>query len=282
MKMDNPIGIFDSGVGGLTVAREIIRQLPEENIVYFGDTLRVPYGPRPLPQVKDLVFEIVEMLIERGVKLIVIACNTGTAAGLIEAQAKYDVPIVGVIEPGARGAVQATRNRRVGVIGTVGTIDSGAYSKAVRALDAGVTVYSAPCPKFVDIVEQGMISDANFLRPKTYNLAKAYLTPLLRAQIDTLILGCTHYPLLSALLEKVSRSDAQLISSALETAVEVRTILERRGQLRSGSGAPTYHFAASANVKQFAALGGRFLGRKISDVELVFVRDVDRGRTVLT
>ena len=237
--MDNPIGIFDSGVGGLTVVREIIDQLPEENLIYFGDTLRVPYGPRPLAQVKDLVFEIVEMLIERGVKLIVIACNTGTAAGLVEAQAKYDVPIIGVIEPGARGAVQATRNRRIGVVGTVGTINSGAYSTAVRALDAGVTVYSAPCPKFVDIVEQGMVSDANFLRPKTYNLAKAYLTPLLRAQIDTLILGCTHYPLLSALLEKVSGSDTRLISSALETAVEVRMILERRGQLRSGAGAPT-------------------------------------------
>ncbi len=280
--MENPIGIFDSGVGGLTVVREIIDQLPDENLIYFGDTLRVPYGPRPLDQVKDFIFEIVELLVERGVKLIVIACNTGTAAGLVEAQARYDVPILGVIEPGARGAVQATRNRRVGVVGTVGTVNSRAYSAAVRAIDAGVTVYSVPCPKFVEIVEQGMVSDANFLRPKTYNLAKAYLTPLLRAEIDTLILGCTHYPLLSALLEKVSGPDTRLISSAFETAVEVRTILERRGQLRVGTGAPVYHFAASANTKHFAALGGRFLGRKIVDVELVEVLDVDQGRTVLT
>ena len=124
--MENPIGIFDSGVGGLTVVREIIGQLPNENLIYFGDTLRVPYGPRSLAQVKDFVFEIVEILMERGVKLIVIACNTGTAAGLVEAQARYDVPILGVIEPGAKGAVQATRNRRIGVVGTVGTIKSGA------------------------------------------------------------------------------------------------------------------------------------------------------------
>ncbi len=194
--MDNPVGIFDSGVGGLTVMQEIIKQLPYENLIYFGDTARVPYGPRPLEEVRGFVFEIINYLVEREVKLVVVACNTATAAGLIEAQAHFDVPVVGVIEPSARGAVQATRDRRVGVIGTVGTINSGAYSKAIRALDAGVTVYSAHCPKFVEIVEKGMISDANFLRPKTYNLAKTYLTPLLRVEIDSLILGCTHYPLL--------------------------------------------------------------------------------------
>jgi glutamate racemase len=275
--LDNPIGIFDSGVGGLTVAAEIIKELPAENLIYFGDTLRVPYGPRSLGEVKDFVFEIVEFLIERQVKLIVIACNTATAAGLVEAQAKYDVPIVGVVEPGARGAVQVTRNRRVGVIGTVGTINSGAYSRAVRALDAGVTVYSASCPKFVEIVEKGMVSDANFLRPKTYNLAKTYLTPLLRAGIDSLILGCTHYPILSDLLEKVSGRDVVLISSAYETAVEVKTILERRGQLRSSETPPVYHFAASGDVKYFAMLGSRFLGRKIDAVEYVQMQESRRS-----
>ncbi len=267
--MDNPIGVFDSGVGGLTVVNEIIRQLPLENIFYFGDTARVPYGPRPLPQVKEFVFEIIKFLVGRKVKLVVIACNTATAAALAEAQEYFDVPIVGVIEPGARGAVQATRNRRIGVIGTVGTVNSGAYTQAIRALDAGVTVYSAPCPKFVEIVEKGMISDANFLRPKTYNLAKAYLTPLLRAGIDSLILGCTHYPLLKDLLGKVAGGEVILISSAEETALEVKAILERRGQLRQGPELPVYRFAATLDTVQFAGLGSRFLGRRITEVELI-------------
>lgn len=267
--MDNPIGVFDSGVGGLTVVNEIINQLPLENIVYLGDTARVPYGPRSLSEVKEFVFEIIRFLIDRQVKLVVIACNTATAAGLVEAQTHFDVPIVGVIEPGARGAVQATRNRRIGVIGTAGTIESGAYTQAIRALDAGVTVYSAACPKFVEIVEKGMISDANFLRPKTYNLAKAYLTPLLRVGIDSMILGCTHYPLLKDLLGKVAGSDVALISSAEETAVEVRMILERRDQLREGPHLPVYQFAATLDTDQFALLGSRFLDRKITEVEMV-------------
>ncbi len=267
--MDNPIGIFDSGVGGLTVASEIIRILPAENLIYFGDTSRVPYGPREMSQVKEFVFEIVNYLVEREVKLVVIACNTATAAGLIEAQAHFDVPIVGVIEPGARGAVQATRNRKVGVIGTVGTISSGAYSRAVRALDAGVTVYSAACPKFVEIVEKGMISDANFLRPKTYNLAKNYLTPILRAGVDTLILGCTHYPLLAGLLGKVSGPSVTEISSAAETASEVKTILERRGQLCDSGILGRYRFVSTGDINDFSVLGSRFLGRKIIEVDFV-------------
>jgi glutamate racemase len=269
--LDNPIGVFDSGVGGLTVVNEIITQLPLENIVYFGDTARVPYGPRALSEVKDFVFEIIRFLIDRQVKLVVIACNTATAAGLAEAQTFFDVPIVGVIEPGARGAVMETRNRRVGVIGTTGTINSGAYTQAIRALDAGVTVYSAACPKFVEIVEKGMISDANFLRPKTYNLAKAYLTPLLRVGIDSMILGCTHYPLLKDLLGKVAGGNVALISSAEETAIEVRTILERRGQLREGPDLPVHRFCATFDTNQFALLGSRFLDRKISEVEFVDV-----------
>jgi len=267
--LDDPIGVFDSGVGGLTVVNELMEQLPLENIIYFGDTARVPYGPRPLSDVRAFVFEIIKFLVGRKVKLVVIACNTATAAALVETQEYFDVPIVGVIEPGARGAVQTTRNRRVGVIGTIGTINSGAYTQAIRAFDAGVTVYSAPCPKFVEIVEQGMISDANFLRPKTYNLAKAYLTPLLRAGIDSLILGCTHYPLLKELLSKVAGGEVALVSSAEETAIEVKAILDRRGQLRHGPKLPVYQFAATLDTSQFAGLGSRFLGRKITEVELV-------------
>lgn len=278
--MDNPVGIFDSGVGGLTVMQEIIEQLPYENLIYFGDTARVPYGPRPLEEVRGFVFEIINYLVEREVKLVVVACNTATAAGLIEAQAHFDVPIVGVIEPSARGAVQATRDRRVGVIGTVGTINSDAYSKAIRALDAGVTVYSASCPKFVEIVEKGMISDANFLRPKTYNLAKSYLTPLLRVEIDSLILGCTHYPLLKSLLAKASGNDIVLISSAEETAREVQTVLSRRGQLRESMELPEYTFVTTLDPNGFMLLGSRFLGRKITEVELVELAKRTRHRTV--
>lgn len=263
---DKPIGIFDSGVGGLTVAKEVIRLLPYENIIYVGDTKRVPYGPRDLSEVKQFVFEIINFLLSQNVKLIVIACNTGTAAALTEAQQHFTIPLIGVIEPGARAAVQATRFRRIGVIGTVGTVNSQAYVKAIHALDAGVTVFSAACPKFVEIVEKGMISEANFLRPKTYNLAKGYLTPLLRAGIDSLILGCTHYPLLKELLQKVVGRDIVLISSAEETALEVKLTLERKGQLRQERSLPKYCFYATGDTEQFAYLGSRFLGRKIVEV----------------
>lgn len=229
----------------------------------------MPYGPRDLNQVRQFVFQIINFLITKDVKLVVIACNTGTAAGLEEAQKSFSLPIIGVIEPGARAAVQATRFRRIGVIGTVGTISSRAYVKAIHALDAGVTVFSAACPKFVEIVEKGMISEANFLRPKTYNLAKGYLTPLLRAGIDSLILGCTHYPLLKDLLQKVVGKDVVLISSAEETALEVKQILERKGLLRQKRSLPQHQFYATADPEQFAYLGSRFLGRKIEEVRLL-------------
>lgn len=265
---NNPIGIFDSGVGGLTVVSEIIKELPQENLIYFGDTMRLPYGPRNLSQVRNFVFEIIEYLQTQEVKLIIVACNTATAAGLAEAQGYFSLPIVGVIEPGARGAVQATRNRKIGVIGTRGTILSNAYSEAIRTFDAGVTVYSAACPKFVEIVEQGIISDANFLSPKIYLLAKSYLTPLLHAGIDTLILGCTHYPLLRELLHRLCGEEVVLISSAEETALEVKAILERKGQLRKkDSSPPSYRFVTTGDVGQFMALGSRFLGRPIRTVE---------------
>lgn len=272
---DDPIGIFDSGVGGLTVMSEIVKQLPQENLVYFGDTLRLPYGPRDLKEVRSFIFQIIDYLQTLNVKLVVIACNTGTAAGLAEAQRHFDLPIVGVIEPGARAAVMVTRNRRIGVIGTKGTIASGAYSRAVRSLDAGVTVYSAACPKFVEIVEKGMISDANFFSPKAYTTAKGYLTPLLRADIDCLILGCTHYPLLKGLLGKVCGDDVVLISSAKETALEVRTILVRRDELSTGR-TPVYRFITTGNTEQFRLLGSRFLGQRIGLVEKVGLKNLDK------
>ncbi|HEY5276253.1 MAG TPA: glutamate racemase, partial [Coriobacteriia bacterium] len=194
---DLPIGVFDSGLGGLTVAGEIMRTLPHESILYVGDTARCPYGPRPQLEVRDFVLQIGAWLTRQHVKMLVVACNTGTAAGLAAAQRTFDVPVIGVVEPGARAAVKSTLNRRVGVIATVGTVESGAYSNAVRALDAGVTVFSVATPKFVEIVEQGLhmgpgslediVADSSdvFLRPTFYEIARDYLDPLKRTGIDT-------------------------------------------------------------------------------------------------
>jgi glutamate racemase len=275
------IGVFDSGLGGLTVAREIARALPEEPLVYLGDTARCPYGPRDLADVRRFVLQIGTWLESRNVKLIVIACNTATAAGLTLAQRVFSVPVVGVVEPGARAAVMATRNRRVGVIGTVGTIESGAYSQAVRALDAGVTVFSASTPRFVDIVEEGLRRDSGlvedlmadstdvFIRPSFYELARDYLDPLKRNDVDTLVLGCTHFPLLSAAIGQVMGARVSIISSARETAREVAETLERRRQL-APSGAEGYRrFATTGDVAEFERLGTRVFGAGLGPVESV-------------
>ena len=275
-----PIGVFDSGLGGLTVAREIARALPHESILYFGDTARCPYGPRDLGEVRRFVLEIGSWLTQRGVKLIVVACNTATAAGLALAQRAFDVPVIGVVEPGARAAVMATVNRRVGVIGTVGTIESGAYSRAVRALDAGVTVFSAATPRFVDIVEEGLrlgpgpleswLSETTevFIRPSFHEIARDYLDPLKRSGIDTLVLGCTHFPLLSAAIQQVVGPGVRLISSAEETAREVAETLERRGQLADDE-IPRYEFATTGDADEFARLGARVLRRNIGDAQAI-------------
>jgi glutamate racemase len=281
-----PIGVFDSGLGGLTVAKEISRELPNESIVYFGDTARCPYGPRDLAEVRRFVLEIGSWLTQRGVKLIVIACNTATAAGLALAQRAFDVPVIGVVEPGARAAVHATVNRRVGVIGTVGTIESAAYSTAVRALDAGVTVFSAAAPRFVDIVEEGLrrgpgpledwIAESSevFIRPSFYEIARDYLDPLKRSGVDTLVLGCTHFPLLSTPIQQVMGPRITLISSAEETAREVAETLERRGQRSTDRGA-RLEFATTGDAEEFSRLGARVLGRSIDSAENVTLPDLE-------
>lgn len=278
-----PIGIFDSGLGGLTVAREVMDALPDERIVYFGDTARCPYGPRELSEVRRFVLEIGSWLEMRPVKLVVIACNTATAAGLVLAQRTFDVPVIGVVEPGARAAARATINRNVGVIGTVGTVESGAYSSAVRAIDAGVTVFSVPTPKFVDVVEAGLRrgpgtleewlaeSSEVFIRPSFYELARDYLSPLKRSGVDTLVLGCTHFPLLQAAIQQVMGPGVRLISSAEETAREVAETLALKGSLaRAGSvsGLP-HRFATTGDAAEFARLGSRVLRSRITDVEHV-------------
>lgn len=280
-----PVGIFDSGLGGLTVAREIMRVLPHERMVYFGDTARCPYGPRELDEVRRFVLEIGSWLTACPVKLIVVACNTATAAGLELAQRAFDVPVIGVVDPGARAAVHATVNRHVGVIGTVGTVESGAYSRAVRAHDAGVTVYSVATPKFVDVVEAGLrmgpgtleewLSESAdvFVRPSFYEMARDYLDPLKRNGIDTLVLGCTHFPLLSAAIGQVLGRRVSLISSAEETAREVAETLSRRGHLAEPT-APRHRFATTGDPTEFARLGSRVLRSPIADVEAVTLAEL--------
>lgn len=261
--MDNrPIGIFDSGLGGLTVVREIIDQLPNEEIIYFGDTARFPYGPRSTVELRGFVFEIIDFLLQSDVKFIVIACNSASAAALEAAQQYYDIPIIGVIEPGARAAVQATKCRRVGVIGTQATISSGSYMGAIKAIDAGVIVHQLACADLADFVERDEIEG-----PKVERAVKWYLEPLVRAGIDSLILGCTHYPLLSETISKVAGSNIKLISSAKETARELKETLTRKDSLREEEGSPALKFVSSGDENIFQMLGARFLGQEIESVQ---------------
>lgn len=282
-----PIGIFDSGLGGLTVADAVMAALPSESILYFGDTARCPYGPRPRDEVRDFVLQVGEWLSRHDVKMMVVACNTGTAAGLRAAQRTFDIPIIGVIEPGARAAVTATRNRRVGVIGTVGTIESGAYSTAVRTLDEGVTVYSIATPRFVELVEAGLRMDSGtledwfadasdvFIRPAFYEMARDYLDPLKRNGVDTLVLGCTHFPLLSTAIGQVMGPEVHLISSAQETARQVGESLEARGQLSGEKTRPVHAFATTGDPDEFARFGSRVLRRPIARVTSVGVAELE-------
>ncbi len=256
-----PIGVFDSGVGGLTVLAEIRDRLPYEHTVYFGDTARVPYGVRDLAEVRKFAFEIIRYLVGLNVKLIVVACNTATAAALEAAQAEFDVPIVGVIAPGARAAVLETLNRRVGVLATESTVASGAYRRTVRNLDAGVEVYEQAAPEFVPLIERGIVDG-----PELEEVARGYLGPLKEQGIDVVILGCTHYPLISAPINRLLGPEVRLISSAGQTALEVGRILSRRGFLRrprhpEDEGCSSY--VCSADPEEFAALGGRFLEEEI-------------------
>ena len=275
-----PIGVFDSGFGGLTVAREIAKALPQESLIYVGDSARCPYGPRDLSEVNGFVQQIGAWLVAEGVKMIVIACNTATAAGLAHAQRTFPVPVIGVVEPGARAAVHATRNRRVGVIATKGTIDSGAYAKAIRHIDAGITVFSTATPRFVEIAERGIrmaegpvedytsLASKVYIRPAFQEIAKEYLEPLRRCEIDTLVLGCTHYPLLKALIGAVVGRDVTLISSAKEAARDVREILDRKRALAPEGAVPVRRFYTTGNdIDEFRSFGGRVFRQPLESVE---------------
>src|SRR3954463_5849261 len=261
---DAPIGIFDSGFGGLTVARSVIDQLPHESVLYLGDTARQPYGPKPIGEVREYALECLDHLVDQGVKMLVVACNSASAASLRDARERYDVPVVEVILPAARRAIAATRNGRVGVIGTQATVTSGAYDDAFAAAP-GITVTSAACPSFVDFVERGVTSGRQVL-----GLAQAYLDPLLGAGVDTVVLGCTHYPLLTGVISLVLGDEVTLVSSAEETAKDVYRVLTRTDLLRDPEGPPPVHrFLATGDPEPFARLGRRFLGPEVDAVTQV-------------
>ncbi len=255
---DAPIGIFDSGVGGLTVARAILDQLPHEQVLYVGDTAHVPYGPKPIADVRRYALDCLDHLVEQGVKLLVIACNSASAACLHDARERYQVPVVEVIRPAVRRAVAATRNGHVGVIGTVTTINSRAYVDAFAAAPQ-VTVHSAACPQLVEFVERGITSGRTLL-----GLASAYLEPLQRAKVDTLVLGCTHYPLLAGLIGLVMGDGVTLVSSADEIAKDVYRMLTERDLLRPDDASPPVHrFLATGDPGPFARLAHRFIGPEV-------------------
>jgi glutamate racemase len=260
---DRPIGMFDSGFGGLTVARALIDLLPAEDLVYFGDTARYPYGPRPLDEVREFALQVTRLLIERhDVKMVVVACNTAAAAALELLRFECDVPVVSVVEPGARSLVRATRSGRVGVIGTVGTIGSGAYQRAVRSTRAAVQLTCAACPGFVEFVERGE-TDGD----QVHVLAERLLAPLVGAKVDALLLGCTHYPFLARTIGDVMGREVTLVDSADETAFEVRAILEDTGLGRRTAAKGAHRFVSSGDVEWFRALGRRLLGPELDDVE---------------
>lgn len=261
---DAAIGIFDSGVGGLTVARAVLDQLPHEPVRYVGDTARGPYGPRPLAEVRSFSLEIMDRLVEDGVKALVIACNSASAATLRDARERYDVPVIEVVHPAVRRAVSATRSGNVGVIGTTATVTSGAYADAFAAAPH-IQLTSIACPRFVEFVEAGITWG-----PELIDVATDYLAPMKDAGVDTLVLGCTHYPLLTGVISYVMGEDVTLVSSAEETAKDVYRTLANMGLLRDPAlPEPVHQFMVTGDPGDFQRLGRRFLGPEIGSVEVV-------------
>jgi glutamate racemase len=259
---DAPIGIFDSGVGGLTVARAILDQLPNESTLYIGDTARGPYGPRPLAEVREFALETMDFLVSQGVKAIVIACNTASAAMLRDARERYSIPVIEVIQPAVRRAVAASRTGNIGVIGTRATIDSKAYVDAFAAAPQ-LNITSIACPLFVEFVERGETSGTEITK-----VAREYLASVMDAKVDTLVLGCTHYPLLTGVISYVMGEGVTLVSSAEETAKDLYRTLVENGLLREQSTTPATHkFLATGDAKAFETLARRFLGPEVTKVE---------------
>ena len=257
-----PIGVFDSGIGGLTVVKALVDELPRESIVYFGDTARVPYGTKSKSTIVKFSLENVEFLLRFGVKCIVIACNTSSSWALPTLRKYFKVPIIGVIRPGALAAVRQSRTKRIGVIGTNATIHSRAYESAIHRLDPTVKVFSQSCPLFVPLVEEGWLNGS-----LCRGVAEKYLEPIKRQRIDTLILGCTHYPLLTHTIQQVLGSRTTLVDSARQTALEVRGVLTGTEALRNGLDRPRYRFFVTDEPAHFSRIGHQFLGHVIGAVE---------------
>src|SRR5918994_4760824 len=267
---DAPIGIFDSGFGGLTVARAVLDQLPHEPVIYLGDTARQPYGPKPIGEVREYALECLDHLVERGVKMLVIACNPASAAMLRDARERYDVPVVEVIGPAVRTAMSTTRNGRIGVIGTDGTIGSGAYQDMLE-VNERLTVFAEACPRFVEFVEAGVTNS-----PEVLAVAESYLAPLRHAGVDTLVLGCTHYPFLEGAISYVMGSEVSLVSSDTETAKDVYRQLVSRDLLAGTDAAPRHVYEATGNsAEEFLRLAHRLMGREVTEVQLVHTGAID-------
>lgn len=269
MNPQHPIGVFDSGVGGLTVLRALVRLLPRESFIYVGDTARVPYGSKSPEAVKRFSLEIAGFFRRKKVKMMVTACNTASALALPDLRAFMPVPVIGVIEPGARAALASTRSGRVGVIGTEATINSQAYEDALKRLDKNVRVFTRACPLFVPLVEEGWLN-----HDVTRRVANAYLKPLLTHKIDALVLGCTHYPLLKTVLGAVA-GKVELVDSADETAKAVRSRLEQDGLLLHGHRKGRLDYYSSDDPESFARRGARFMGGALARVQRIRLGGID-------
>lgn len=264
---NNPIGVFDSGIGGLTVLKEIMEVLPNEDIIYFGDTARVPYGPRSKETVTKYTFQCIEFLLSKNIKAIVIACNTATARSLKFAQEKYDIPIIGVIEAGARTAVNITKNKKIGVIGTEGTINSKAYEKEIGKIDINIQTIGKACPLFVPIAEE------NWCETDIAELtAKKYLEEMREDDIDSLVLGCTHYPLLINTIAKVMGDKIKLVNPARETAKDLKNVLVRNNLLKEYNHNAKYEYYVSDEPTKFIKIGENFLKKEINNIEFVEIQ----------
>ncbi|MBI5887311.1 MAG: glutamate racemase [Deltaproteobacteria bacterium] len=270
---ENPIGIFDSGLGGLTVLKEIAGLLPYENTVYLGDTARVPYGNKSKDTIVRYSFENARFLLRHHIKLLVIACNTASAFALEEIRSALPIPVIGVIEPGAKAATAATRTGRVGIIGTEGTIKSGAYCSAIKALAPDVKTFTQACPLFVPLAEEGWTDNSIAI-----DTAAAYLAPLKKFGIDTLVLGCTHYPLLKKTIARVMGPGVKLIDSAEAAAQEVRRTLAENDIANSQKSAPSRRFYVTDSPERFIKVGRTFFGKELSDAELAYLEALEYGK----
>lgn len=263
---NRPIGVFDSGIGGLTVLKEIMNILPQENTIYLGDTARVPYGIRSPETVIKYSFENTKFLFTRDIKLLVIACNTASSISLDAIKDNIPIPVIGVIEPGAKAAVRATRKKRVGIIGTDATITSNAYTNVIKALDERIKVFGLPCPLFVPLVEEGW-TDGNIATL----VARRYLKDIKKRDIDILVLGCTHYPLLRTVISNVMGRNVRLIDSAVETSREIKKTLEAMTIMRKKKERPVRKFYVTDSPEKFLNIGERFLGKQIEHIEKIAV-----------